>query len=347
MKIDFSFLKNNENLLFILIVFLIAVVAVAILVFVIVSVLKLIKDAIKKIFQKNEDLEYSQDFEPVVPELEESKRERQEIAEKKQEFGKASTHGPKMQYINIGKSGKESEVEKNQKQTFDEKGEKNIEEGLDALKKSGKDGEVKEENSGIFQKIKIPRAKRVIGGDTIGSVKSEAEEKKSDDYQSVSIGKTSVIQNDRLEMLRGAEIKIPKTGGAGEVVGNKAPVLGEGSVFSEIHNKIGKTEPKIPGDNSIFGGESEVSRIDLRQKLRKDPKVWMAGKQVGLTLNPTERANLEKEVFSQTYGRNISKSDLRGGIKKLNQKMLSTKNLAEKVKIRDKIEFFKKIGGVK
>ncbi len=333
---DFSIFQNNENLLFILIYFLVAVVAVAILVFVIASILKLIKIIFKKIFQKNEDYEYAQNLEVVVPEIEKNKQERM-----------ASTHGPKMQYMNIEKSDKDNETEKDQKKNFNEKEKKDIEEGLSALKKSGKKGkepvsargfgEAEEEKS-IFSKIKIPRAKRVMGGDAIVSVKSGAEEKKLDDYQPVSIGKTSVIQNDRLEMLKGAEIKIPK---------NREPLsIGE-NFSSEIHNKIGKTEPKTPTDSSIFAGKSEVSRIELRQKLRMDPKVWMAGKQVGLTLNPIERAKLEKEVFSQAYGRNISKTDLRGGIKKLNQKMLSAKNLAEKAKIRDKIEFFKKIGGVK
>lgn len=101
-----------------------------------------------------------------------------------------------------------------------------------------------------------------------------------------------------------------------------------------------------PQDKSIFGGKSEVSRIDLKQKLRKDPKVWQAERSVGLTLNPGERANLEKEVFSSSLGRNISKNDLNWGIKKLNQKLLDTKNPDEHAKIRKEIQFFKKIGGI-
>ncbi len=101
-----------------------------------------------------------------------------------------------------------------------------------------------------------------------------------------------------------------------------------------------------PADNSIFKGKSEVSRTDLRQRLRNDPETLKAQKQVGLNLSPTERAKLEKEVFSQTYGGNISKTDLKWGIKKLNQKMMGAKNPVEKGKIRKEIKFFKKIGGI-
>lgn len=219
--------------------------------------------------------------------------------------------------MNIKKSEKENRPENAQEQVFNEEEKKDIEEGLSVLKKSGKkDGQGEDEKASIFSKIKIPRAKRVMGGDAIVSVKSGAEEKKLDDYQPVSIGKTSVIQNDRLEMLKGTEIKIPK---------NREPLSGK-EIFSsdfhkdELQNEIKKTESKIPIDNSIFAGKSEVSRIELRQKLRMDPKVWMAGKQVGLTLNPIERAKLEKEVFSQAYGRNISKTDLRGGNQKVKPK---------------------------
>ena len=42
----------------------------------------------------------------------------------------------------------------------------------------------------------------------------------------------------------------------------------------------------------------------------------------------------------------ISKTDLKAGVRKLNQKMLSTKNAREHAKIRKEIKFFKKIGGV-
>ncbi len=98
--------------------------------------------------------------------------------------------------------------------------------------------------------------------------------------------------------------------------------------------------------SAMFGEGTEVSRINLRQKLRS-AKVYQAQRDVGLNLTPIERAKLEKQVFSQALGGNISKTDLKWGLKKLNQKMIVSKNLAEKGKIRKEIKFFKKIGGIK
>lgn len=110
-----------------------------------------------------------------------------------------------------------------------------------------------------------------------------------------------------------------------------------------LSEKIKENKQK---DTSIFEGKSEISRLELKHELRFNPKVWQAQRQAGLTLSPIERAKLEKEVFSQALGRNISKTDIKWGIEKLNQKMMSTKDLAEKGKLRKEINFFKKIGGV-
>lgn len=60
-----------------------------------------------------------------------------------------------------------------------------------------------------------------------------------------------------------------------------------------------------------------------------------------------ERAKLEKQVFSQALGGNISKSEYKFGIRRLNEKILSTTDINEKSKIRKEVKFFKKIGGIK
>ncbi|MEK7562541.1 MAG: hypothetical protein AAB509_02595, partial [Patescibacteria group bacterium] len=310
------------------------------------------------------------------------------IEEKQRKFGEAATQGPKVQYTNARKLNRKDELEKDRKKAFDEKEKKDIEEDLDALKKSAK-GEQEEEDS-IFSKIKIPRAKKfmsaqksfgkVEGGDSLGKTKPDiekvedgqkqdyqnhdekdgkptAEPQKADmDYQPASSGKSSAIQSNRLEILRGAEIKIPQSMESEQLPKDREsanPVLDREDISSnlhndELHNKIRKTEPKISNDGLIFRGKSEISRIDLRQKLRYDPKVYQAQKEAGLfNLSRADRVKLEKEVFSQAYGRNISKTDLKWGIKKLNQKMFGVKNLVEKGKIRKEIKFFKKIGGIK
>jgi len=115
------------------------------------------------------------------------------------------------------------------------------------------------------------------------------------------------------------------------------------SIFGSGKKQNVKQGPK---DNSIFEGKEEISRISLRQKLR-GAGAFQAEKQVGLTLSPIERAKLEKEVFSSALGYNISKQDLKGSIKKLNNKMLGSSNMAEKGKLRKEIKFFKKLGGIK
>jgi len=180
---------------------------------------------------------------------------------------------------------------------------------------------------------------------------NDVEKASGPSYKPVSPGKDSILQQNRMEMLKGAEIKIPQERAGLEKASDVAKLDTEHkTISSEVHDKFmqqNKNSTNSQTDDSMFGGKSEVSRIDLRHKLRYDSKIWKAEKQVGLTLDRAERANLEKEVFSQTYGRDISKTDLKWGIKKLNQKMLGTKDLAEKGKIRKEIKFFKKIGGIK
>lgn len=112
-------------------------------------------------------------------------------------------------------------------------------------------------------------------------------------------------------------------------------------------NKKAPSGSKKNEDQSIFGDKPEVSKIELKHEMRTDPKIWQASRQVGLTLSPVERSKLVKDVFSPALGRNISKTDLKWSIKKLNQKMLGAKDHGEHAKIRKEIKFFKKIGGIK
>jgi len=340
--IDF---QNKENLIFILIIFFIGIVLFAILIFIIYSIFKFIKKAIKKIFQKNDDLRYAENLEVAVPELEESKQERQKIAEKQQEFVKNSMAGPKLQYYNNPPPPKNEEQKDpliiGQKQIFDERDKKDIEKGLNVLKKSGKDGK-QEENDGIFAKIKIPRAKKVMPAqENIGN--KESGDEKQPAHQPAVAGKIG----DESEALKAAEIKIPKTVEPGQTLENKAPDLGREKTFSEV-NKIGKTEPRVSGDDSIFGGKSEVSRIELRQKLRYDPKIYKAQREAGLfNLNRITRAKLEKDIFPTVYGRNISKTDLKWNLKRLGREWASETDVNKKGVIRKEIKFLKKIGGIK
>lgn len=349
--IDFSVFRDSDNLLFILIYFLIFIIAVAALIFIVLSVYKFIKKIVKNIFKKDEDSEYVQRLDIAVSELEKSKKEREKVEEKGQEFEKNPAYGPKMQYANIKKNEEENRPFKNKKQIFDEKGKKDIEGDLDALKKTAK-GKGKADDS-VFSKIKIPKAKKFTqvvrsegksdgGGATV--VSKNAGEKNSDLYEeekevleknkSISNkdnGSQNAMQQNKTEVIKNTEIKIPQA----------ASNLGRAQVAREALSKIS-------GDSSIFGGKSEISRIELRQKLRYDPKIWKAQRDAGLyNLDRATRAKLEKDIFPTVYGRNISKTDLKWNLKRMGKEWASTTDMNKKAIIRKEIKFLKKIGGIK
>ncbi|MDP3882791.1 MAG: hypothetical protein Q8Q48_01915, partial [Candidatus Staskawiczbacteria bacterium] len=199
------------------------------------------------------------------------------------------------------------------------------------------------------------------------------EEQKDDNKNQIEVpskvipGKTAIVQTDRMAGLQKDDVKInriklpPKLEAMAKARASGGPVEQSQGSGSKIEDNffekpavikdsiISKAKPKTQSNNdaSIFGGKEELSRSDLRQELRNDSKVWKAQREAGLNLSPVERTKLEKQVFSQTYGGNISKSDFRAGIKKLNQKLIGVKNQTEHAKIRKEIKFLKKIGGIK
>jgi len=107
-----------------------------------------------------------------------------------------------------------------------------------------------------------------------------------------------------------------------------------------MENKLSKgvnNPPKpVSSDPSIFHGKKEISRSDFRKALKINYQ--------GSGMNVSERIKIEKKDFPSFYGRNISKSSLQAGIHRLNQKMLSTKDPAEHIKIRKEIDYLKRIG---
>lgn len=115
-------------------------------------------------------------------------------------------------------------------------------------------------------------------------------------------------------------------------------------------NKSGLDIPKskeqtASADKSIFSGKPEISRAELRQKLRYDPKIWKSQRDAGLNLNPSQRVDLEKEI-PQAYGGNISKSDLKKTILKMAAERASSMDPKKRESLRKEINFLKKIGGI-
>jgi len=121
--------------------------------------------------------------------------------------------------------------------------------------------------------------------------------------------------------------------------------VGDNKTKLQIPHKGAPTQP-AKKDDSIFGGKTEISRVQLRQKLRYDPKIWEAQRDLRMNLSPMERVKLEKETFASVYGRNISKRDLDLNVKRLSREWSSTTDMKKKETLRKEIKFFKKIGGI-
>ncbi len=340
---------STENLIF----FIISILFLAVLAAAVTSVAVIIFKLLKKIFSRKDNggRDTGGDIDIAVRELEESKEERQRLAEKK------LAAGPKLGYATYNKPAKDAKQKEGKKEWSRQEAGK-IEEGLNKLKADAAgegqpDGNVYPQREGE-QKVAIPRAKQPE--DDIARAMANGQDEKAGQSR-YSVKDISGSEKAGLATSKGALPSSVFAPGAAKDSGhilkqdlkidnskNPAEVF-----YSDKKVSAGKKQAEKPSqkDSSIFGGKSEVSRIDLRQKLRRDTNVWKAERQTGLTLNAIERAKLEKEIFPQAYGRNISKTDLNWGVKRLNQKMLSEKNLSQKGKLRKEIKFLKKIGGIK
>jgi hypothetical protein len=191
---------------------------------------------------------------------------------------------------------------------------------------------------------------------------------------SAGTNKGQIVAQKDVNSFNGAPIATSSTASkknvAGNVAGNTAGasksqdsinhLLAQGASIAQKNKlaqiKAAASSPNINGKNVqgkssdssiLFSKESEVPRTKLEYELRTDPKIWKAERAAGLTLSPVQRAKLVKQIFSPVLGRNISKTDLKASVKKMNQKLTGIKNPTEHAKIRKEIKFFKKIGGIK
>jgi hypothetical protein len=150
---------------------------------------------------------------------------------------------------------------------------------------------------------------------------------------------------------------IRRLGGLGKTE-EPAPLFEKpGILKNDTRERLGlgqkeKTVEQInPQDTSIFGGKEELTRRELRNKLRYDPKVWKAGVETKFNLSAdlsrAGREKLEKELFSKVYGTNISKSDVQRRVKRMIIERGGTGDAAKKETLRREINFLKKLGGIK
>lgn len=367
-NIDF---KNSDNLLFLSIILFLA--AFVFLVFFVI-VAKIIK-IIKKFIVKNFNIDVK---EPKLKQKEHADWLKGKLESSEQNAGapKRKITGSDFNANFISGEKNDAGPEKNSQQKFDEKEQKDIIEGLSKLKLDSSDSEetldskmpqrTENQEADKHKKIEIPKAKRFFsagvkqdtGAKQVAKnipVTEESGNQEAEKQEVVGFEKTAVTTNRGVIMpeknITGPVVVTPAH--ASEEHNLKEPLKPENLPVLEepdfVQDKLGvHSAHKIKNeDQSIFEGKPEVSKIKLEYEMKKDPKVWKASKQVGLNLSPVQRAKLVKEVFSSALGRNVSKSDLKWSIKKLNQKMLDAKDPNEHAKIRKEIKFFKKIGGIK
>jgi len=93
---------------------------------------------------------------------------------------------------------------------------------------------------------------------------------------------------------------------------------------------------KPPQD--FFGKKEYLSRIELRQKLRKAPSKFSGS---GRRYTMQERVKMEKEMFGNKYGNYITPGEYKSRIKRLEKERYLAKKSSEKIAINKKIKFLK------
>jgi hypothetical protein len=378
-NIDFS---KPDTVIFLGISALIFLVVITVLFLAVRFIFRLLKIFLRRIFKREThyaNIDQGSDLGVHVSQLEEAKAEREKFEEQKK-FAKSPTMENNFQ------KAKTEEQKKAGKETFEQKEQKGIQAGLDKLKTgNGKDDDSleskmpsrdgKEEDRDAHEKIRIPRPRHFSQissfSSSAGGEQIAKEESKGSDKEDSGAEKTEKDQSGNIPKTPG--IKMPSAAGFGGNVGlagHAGAKMPSGTINSGPNANIAPHinaggQQKVPGQPDVikmpssqaqqaklaetvfFGKDKEVSRIKLENRLRKDEKIWKATKQEGLNLSQAERAKLVKEVFSPVYGRNISKKDLVLSVKKLNQKLVGTKDAGQHAKLRKEIKFFKKVGGIK
>ena len=94
----------------------------------------------------------------------------------------------------------------------------------------------------------------------------------------------------------------------------------------------------------LFDKRSSFSRPDFKNSLRRDSGI--IPKTGGSRFSREQRTGLEKEVFGQKYGSQISKYDYRSAVKGLRDTRSKTQDSKQRVELDKKISYLKRIGGI-
>lgn len=109
-----------------------------------------------------------------------------------------------------------------------------------------------------------------------------------------------------------------------------------------INSSQNKASGKTPQEG-FFGKKGYVSRLELREKLRKaPPKIPSIGK----WYTRQERVNMEKETFGKEYKNHITRRECQYRIRKLKNEGFRAKTGSEKLEINRRIKYLKNLTGL-
>jgi len=370
-SIDF---KDSDNLLFFSIVLFLTVLIFLVFFFVIAEIIGSIKRSFKaKQGYVVKDMDEMGKTPPQVKQ-ESMEKPKQRLSEGVFSGGVGSVEKNKTE-IKLG--GKKAEEAKDKQRILDQ---------LNKFKKDNPSGAGMPSSASAdkgeegHETIVIPVAKKIEKEENGGSINAQQSIGETTSASSVapSVGAKKsmptaggVVSGQKSGNDSGTEISIAGHSQKTEkTLLNEKPVLSQPDFMNkdtrvapneDVFKKIGANKDKNPlkisqsttknnqsiGGSIMFGNKDEVSRIELRQKLRSDPKIYRAQREAGLyNLNKISRAKMEKDLFSIVYGRNISKKDLKLNIKKLEREHWGATDMKKKETLRKEIKFLKKIGGV-
>ena len=109
---------------------------------------------------------------------------------------------------------------------------------------------------------------------------------------------------------------------------------------------VDSSKNKIHGENpeeDFFDKKGYLSRLELRQKLRKAPS-RVSG--LGKWHTRKERINIEKEIFGRKYGHYITPQECRYRFRELEKERFRAKTGKEKLEINRKIKYLKGLTGL-
>jgi len=92
--------------------------------------------------------------------------------------------------------------------------------------------------------------------------------------------------------------------------------------------------------NNFFGEKKYISRLELRQKLRKAPSKFPSSSR---RYTKQERVKMEKEMFGNRYGKYITPREYKDKIKRLEKERYNTRKISERIEINKKIKFLENL----